>query len=157
MKKILCFLLLVVALTGCTFNESDNKMNDNEYFSTMFNIDDIDINLYGISYEEMDSMINDQQFTGMVLVIREDCEYCHELFSLITEKSNEIAKNSEISLYIIESNKMESDVKFEFANQFGVTSVPTMLYFESGTIKITEIGVPTDERLDELMEMCLET
>lgn len=142
MKKFL--LLFLILLVSCSAS------NQNDETLRKFDLEDIKIEIEVLSYDEMSS---NNKLNGMVLVVRDDCEYCHEMLEVFKEEIKLIEDSADFSnIYLIDSGDMTVEEKTSFIKKYSITSVPTIAIFKDGEPKLLEIGIPPNERMLELIK-----
>lgn len=72
------------------------------------------------------------------------CGPCRMLAPILEELAEEYAETAVIG-------KINVDEEPELANQFGITSIPTLLLFKEGQICATSVGYRPKEQLEELL------
>lgn len=148
--RIMKIIMICLLIVGCKIK------NDNQYFEEIYNISKANYSMIKVNYKELNEMVKTEEFDGVVFVLRADCVYCHDLLKMVNDKLNNLYLNSSTKIYIIESDKLDEEEKLVFAEEFSLTSVPSILFFENSKLKLTEISIPSDERLDELIKIIIE-
>lgn len=150
-KLILIFVLLLIS--GCNTTSGDISIkNDNGYFIDEFSLDTIDYNIRLISFDEFEKANKDKSINSLVVIERSDCQKCHDYLKVLNEAINETGNDSFI-LYILESDKLLESEKGQLINDYSITSVPTTIVYDSGSIKSIEIGAPNNEDLNEIINL----
>lgn len=95
-----------------------------------------------INEKEFDNVIKE----GRVLVdcYATWCGPCKMLSPIIEELASEV---EDIHFY-----KLDVDNNEEIASEYGIMSIPTLLYFENGNLKDTFIGFKSKEELKDLLK-----
>ena len=72
------------------------------------------------------------------------CGPCRMLAPVLEELAEEYAETAVIG-------KINVDEEPELANQFGITSIPTILLFKDGQVSATSVGYRPKEQLEALL------
>lgn len=87
---------------------------------------------------------------SIVLVLREDCEYCHKLVSDLFSEELTLTNNSN-PIYVLESSKMSLTEKEDILDKYSVSVVPTILIFEKNKLKSLEVGTLSKEQKEKII------
>lgn len=143
-EKIALVCALSVFFSGCSAKKEYSTLSLSEY-----GIENTDITVYQITYEEFSEMNEKKELDGAVLILREDCEYCHIMLSDLTEGLK--GKDRKRSLYALESNGLSTEEKTELVDEYDVAGVPTILIYENGKLNAVDIGGLSEDQMKELI------
>lgn len=142
-KKIL-LILLVTILASCS-----KQVNNDKEFLKEFGLEEVPVEIKQLSYEELSKSDN---LDGIVLIVRNDCQYCHDMLNIFKE---EISLNYGINdlndIYLLDSGKMDIEEKESLTKNYFITSVPTIAIFQNGHLTVTEIGIIPNERMKQII------
>lgn len=150
-KKIFVILaILVLFLSGC-----QGKKNDNSFFENKYDLSLNKLNLFRMNYTEFNEMRGKSNDKVFIIVIRDDCNACHEFLLEIDKQM--IANDYQVDrIYVMESDTFTESEKIDFVETYSVSSVPLIMIFESGKLNSIDIGLPNEQRLEDLVNIYLQ-
>ncbi len=146
-KKIIFILILLVTLSSCS---SNNVTTESTLSLSEYGIDNSNLKISKISYDDFKDLNNDKVLNGLVFVIRKTCDYC----PLTMQKFADVLGDREPTkdLYAVDSDEMTIEEKEDMIDKYGITSVPTLVIFKNGELKSIEVGNISQETMDEIID-----
>lgn len=114
-----------------------------------FGLEEIPIEIKQLSYDELSKSNN---LNGIVLIVRSDCQYCHDMLDIFKKEIFlNYSANDIKDIYLLDSGRMDVDEKESLTKSYYITSVPTIAIFEKGHLIVTEIGIIPNERMKQII------
>lgn len=151
MKNLAKLKILLVTILflfcGCQMEN-----NSNEYFEKKYNLEFEKLNLYKMSYNEFLNMENQKEKKVFIIVIRNDCQACHEF---LMEFDRQLLESNEQlnKIYVLESDLFTEYERINFITTYSLSTVPLIMIFENGEFTSVDIGLPSIKRLSELIKI----
>lgn len=87
---------------------------------------------------------------GYVLLLRPDCKGCQTFVTEFNEYSSSNKINSDI--YVLDTTILTDEEKETLFTVYSVTSVPSIMVFESGNFISLEVGISSKGQLSSILK-----
>lgn len=138
------YLIILLTLTGCV----NNTKNINKLDLKKYGMNDSNYVILKITYNELIEQNNN--IDGLVLVVKDGCIYCPPFIQRIVDICEDNSKVAN-KLYALESDELTMEQKIYLAEEYMLTSVPTIMVFKNGNLKSIEVGNIDDETLEKII------
>lgn len=142
-RSILLSILFVITFNSAACKKTYGKKINYNTLSEKYSLEPTSNNekdYYEINASELWEMNRQQQLDAPVLIVREDCGYCHEYMQVF-----DLHLKDDQKVYLIDSNKMSLEDKMKFSNDYLINSVPTLIIPKDFKIYNIEVGMLNDE------------
>ena len=113
-------------------------------------MDDTSVHLYAITIDQLTNSSDSKGLNGYVLLLRPDCKGCQTFVTEFNEYSSSNKINSDI--YVLDTTILTDEEKETLFTVYSVTSVPSIMVFESGNFISLEVGISSKGQLSSILK-----
>lgn len=113
-------------------------------------MDETSVHLYAITIDQLTNSSDSKGLNGYVLLLRPDCKGCQTFVTEFNEYSSSNKINSDI--YVLDTTILTDEEKETLFTVYSVTSVPSIMVFESGNFISLEVGISSKEQLSSILK-----
>ena len=147
LKKIVFVLVILLLLSSCSKN---TKIPLDQSTIDKLNLDDTSVHLYAITIDQLTNSSDSKGLNGYVLLLRPDCKGCQTFVTEFNEYSSSNKINSDI--YVLDTTILTEEEKETLFTVYSVTSVSSIMVFESGNFISLEVGISSKGQLSSILK-----
>lgn len=144
--KIAIGLVVLVIISYCVFHQCSILQYDSQIKEKYKLVESDKLHIYKLTYEDFIEKQENNTLDKPIIISRADCEHCITFFRRLNKGNS----NKSINIYILESDKMSVSQKLDLENSLYISSVPTLIKVNSGSISEIYSGYISDDILESL-------